>query len=97
MRKFERQIKQVESDVLVETTCDLCGTVASSGEWESSAWEVNEVELEVTVRQKDGTSYPEGGYGTDYTVDMCPSCFKNKLIPWLKSQGCKTERKDWSW
>jgi len=80
-----------------KTTCDLCGRIALMGYWQSSSYEVNETEIEVTVRQKDGESYPEGGYGSKYEVDMCPECFKNKLIPWLESQGCKAKRKDWGW
>lgn len=97
MRKFEKKTETVEREVLVETTCDLCGAVAKSGNWESSTYEVAEVEVEVTVHQKDGVSYPEGGNGTEYTADICPDCFKNKLIPWLESQGCKAKRKDWDW
>lgn len=95
MRKYKKEIKTYEDNVLVETTCDLCGVVAKHGRWESSVYEVNETDIEVTVRQKDGDSYPEGGSGTKYIVDMCPKCFKEKLIPWLESQGCKAEREDW--
>ena len=95
MRKYKNIIKQVESNRLIETTCDLCGAVASRGCWESSIFDVNETKVEVTVRQKDGEKYPEAGWGTDYIVDMCPACFKNKLIPWLESQGCEAERKEW--
>jgi hypothetical protein len=95
MRKYEKRVEPVERNDLIETTCDLCGALAKKGHWESSAYEIGEVEIEVTVRQEDGTAYPEGGWGTDYMVDMCPGCFKNKLIPWLESQGCKAKRKEW--
>ena len=95
MRKYEKKPETVERKRLVETTCDLCGAIAKSGDWGSSSYEVNEVEIEVTVRQKDGRSYPQDGWGTKYEVDMCPNCFKDKLIPWLESQGCKAERKEW--
>lgn len=27
-------------------------------------------------------------------IDMCPNCFKEKLIPWLEDQGAKIEEKD---
>jgi len=98
MRHYEAVVVPAKTEEkLVKTTCDICGAEAKKGLWQSSAYEVNEVEIEVTVRQKDGTSYPEGGYGTKYEVDMCPNCFKTKLIPWLESQGCKTERKEWDW
>lgn len=97
MRKYKKVFKTIENEVLVETTCDLCGTFAKDGDWQSSIYEVNEVEVKVTVRKKDGSIYPEGGWGTSYNVDMCPDCFENKLIPWLESQGCKTEREEWGW
>ena len=98
MRHYiQKQIPAREEKVLDKITCDLCGKVAKSGNWESTLWEVNETEIEITVRQKDGLSYPESGWGTQYTVDICPDCFKNKLIPWLESQGCVAKRKDWRW
>ena len=78
-----------------KTTCDLCGKAALRGDWERSYYEVNDTEIEVKIRQKDGVSYPEGGYGTEYEIDMCPECFKTKLIPWLESQGCTAKRKEW--
>lgn len=30
-------------------------------------------------------------------VDICPDCFKNKLVPWLISQGAKIKQEDWDW
>ena len=95
MRKFETTTKLVESTNLVETTCDLCGAVAKQGNWESSVYEVNEVEVEVTVRRKDGVSYPEGGWGTALEVDICPKCFNDKLVPFLRSQGANIEEREW--
>ncbi len=82
---------------LEKTTCDLCGEEACSGEWDTSVYEVNETDIEVTIKQKEGYEFPEGGSGTTYQVDMCPECFKDKLIPWLEAQGCKAVRKDWGY
>lgn len=73
MRRYEKRISQpVEREVLAETRCDLCGALAKDGDWESSSYEVNEVEVSVTVKQKDGSRYPDGGWGTELMVDMCP-------------------------
>lgn len=83
--------------VVDKVICDLCGKQGALGTWESSSYEVEETEIQIKVRQKDGESYPETGWGTEYNVDMCPDCFKDKLIPWLESQGCTAERKDWDW
>jgi len=98
MRHYETvPIPATTRKTLVKTTCDLCGAEAAHGDWESSYYEVNEVDIKVTIKQKDGHNFPEGGYGTEIMVDMCPDCFKNKLTLWLESQGCKTERTDWDW
>jgi hypothetical protein len=98
MRYYEEvQVPAKKQKVLTKTTCDLCGAEAKKGLWDSSIYEVNETVVEVTVRQKEGETYPEEGWGTDYKVDICPKCFKDKLIPWLESQGCKAERKEWEY
>jgi hypothetical protein len=95
MRQYEKRKRTVEENTLVKTTCDLCGKIAEKGNWESSAYEVNEVEVEVTVRKKDGTCYPEGGWGTELNVDICPDCFSNELIPFLRGKGAKIEEREW--
>lgn len=98
MRHYETVIvPEKQEKKLVKTTCDLCGEVEGKGKWRSSSYDVDETEIEITVRQRDGYSYPEGGAGTEFSVDMCPNCFKTKLIPWLQSQGCSAERTDWDW
>lgn len=97
MRKYEKKTETRTYDSLIETACDLCGAVAKSGNWESSTYEVNETEIEVTVRQKDGDNYPDGGSGTKYEIDMCPKCFKDRLVPWLISEGAKIKQIDWDW
>ena len=50
---------------------------------------------EVIIQHKQRENYPEGGFGTEINIDMCPDCFTNKLLPWLKSQGCKVEYTEW--
>ena len=97
MRKYRTYLKEMMQTDLIETTCDLCGAVAKRGEWGSATWEVAETEIKITIRQKDGEAYPDSGDGTEYNVDMCPKCFKEKLIPWLTSQNATCERKAWDW
>jgi hypothetical protein len=98
MRHYKKvTIPEKKETLLDKVTCDLCGAVAKAGRWESSVYEVAESEIEVTVRQADGENYPEGGAGTKYVVDMCPNCFKTKLIPWLEAQGCTAKREEWEW
>jgi hypothetical protein len=80
----------------VRRTCDLCGVASKRGkEWEPSSYTVAETEVSVTVTHRSGKSYPEGGSGTEVEVDLCPKCFKDRLIPWLESQGATIEASDW--
>ena len=98
MIKYNKKIIPArEIDVVAEITCDLCGRVSQRHDWASSSYKINDTDIEVRIRQTEGTNYPEGASGTEIKVDMCPVCFKEKLIPWLKSQGAKIEEKEWSW
>lgn len=84
---------------LVKRTCDLCRKESRGGEteWDCATYEINETEITIKIAQKDGASYPEGGSGTKYDIDICPDCFNNKLIPWLISQGANIKQEDWDW
>ena len=95
MRIYETQTITRETNVCTEIRCDICGAKEDTPEWIDSWNSSNFNETKVTIKQKEGTSYPDGGQGTEYIVDMCPVCFKDRLIPWIKSQGGHVEEKDW--
>ena len=99
MRTFETvNVPATTRQHCIKRTCDLCGMEAKPDDWtDGSGYTINETEIEVTVRHKDGSSYPDGGSGTETVIDLCPICFKQKLIPWLQSQGAKIESKEWEW
>lgn len=80
---------------MVRRSCDLCDTVTceSSGDWNKGPYDTDETEL----RWRTGANYPDGGHGKETTIDICPACFKDKLIPWVESQGGKPTAKDWEW
>lgn len=91
------------SRVVVRRTCDLCGRESLDPNSWSREWgrpgdfDTNTTQLSVEVRQREGTNYPEGGSGKLYEVDLCPQCFRDKLVPWLESQGAKVEQTEWDW
>ena len=92
MKKF----KEVKVHAHIErsyssTVCDLCGD-ESEDNW-APGYSANKTEVKII----EGKSYPEGGSGTEISYDICPTCFKTKLIPWLESQGAHTIEYDWSW
>ena len=94
----EKTIPEYTTKYVKTRKCDLCGIEARGEEWTTkSRFEINETEIVIEIRQKEGESYPEGGLGTMYEIDLCPNCFKDKLIPWLISQGADIKREDWDW
>lgn len=104
MKIYEEREVTGKHSFLKERTCDLCGKKAdkdkgylSTSSWGAEIFEINETEIKMMVRQTKGSNYPEGGSGTEYEIDLCPDCFKNRLVPWLKSQGANIEEKEWEW
>jgi len=98
MRRYETKPVEIQQrEVLVETICDLCGVVAKGSNWETSSYETAESEIEVKVRCKTGFDCPEGGNGDEIIVDICPKCFKEKLVPFLKSQGADIKTINYYW
>jgi hypothetical protein len=82
---------------LASRTCDLCGRLAGpGGDW-AAGHDVGETELRVVVRHKSGRNYPDGGWGDEVSVDLCPGCFKGELLPWLASKGAKVTAEEWDW
>jgi len=93
MKKYENRPKEIkEYKVLIEISCDLCGK-SSSKEWKDFNFDATQS----LVYLKTGEEYPEGGYGDKYEIDICPSCFKNKLIPWVESQGGQVTETEWDY
>jgi hypothetical protein len=66
-------------------------------DWNKGLYEINETEIKITITQRDGSAYPEGGSGTEYEIDLCKDCFKGKLVPWLKAEGATIEETEWEW
>lgn len=78
--------------VTVAYICDLCGD-ESPTKWEDGNWDT----LDINVSMKTGESYPESGSGETIEYDVCPSCFKSKIIPFMESHGAKTRREEWDY
>lgn len=71
----------------------ICAEKGTYG-WETSNYEVAESKISIEVRLKEGESYPDGGCGKEWKYDICPKCFKTKIVSWFESQGVYKER-DW--
>lgn len=80
----KREFKQISSH-LVDIICDLCGDSSEFSDWSNEQYGVDEV----TVKYVSGFRYPEDTFLTNTEVDLCPTCFESRLIPWLRSQGAE--------
>lgn len=70
--------------------CELCENVSYKDDWEPDLYQV----CEPSVVLREGYNYP-GDYSVESTVlDICPDCFKKKLIPWFVSQGGSVRTED---
>ena len=93
------KIRQMKDKYVEHLICDLCGKQSEGEDWTTGSFEVNQTDISIFTRveYRNGVQYPEGGHGDDYEVDLCPDCFMNKLIPWLKKQGAEIHEKEWDW
>lgn len=82
------------TQVLDFIRCELCGTQTQT----PSCWSDYEIfhQDEVTIQREEGKNYPEGS-GQRIVVDLCSTCFQNKLLPWIVAQGGTPRTEDWSW
>jgi hypothetical protein len=93
MKTYETHTRPASTyEVHAETRCDICGKTTRK-KWKDGCFDAVETE----VRFKKGSDYPEGGMGTETTIDICPECFESKLIPWVKSHGGQPTTKEWDW
>lgn len=94
MKVYETRHKPASDyKICVRRQCDLCKVDSKSEEWGGGTYEVNDTQLTVTALCKTSKPYS----GTEYEIDLCPACFKDKLVPWLQSQGADIKAKGWHW
>ena len=92
MKIYKDVPREYIDHVLESVRCDICHVVYNT-RWNRylSRFDV----LETVVKIREGSAYPEAGSGTEHIIDICPDCFKNKLIPFVESFGSRIEETDW--
>ena len=86
----EKKIEEHWAREYVSTNCDICKEPITDG----GGYDADEVEIQM----KQGYQYPEGGSGTYTSFDVCCKCFKEKLMPWFKSEfGSVPTVTEWNW
>jgi hypothetical protein len=91
-KRYEQRTRTVEEAVCVESLCDLCGAKARNDDrnFSKSYHQIDEA----TVQLKSGDRYCEFIDIDTIEYIICPDCFRNKLMPWLKEQGAEPETKN---
>lgn len=91
MKTFEEHEYTAKTTHVVSLQCDLCKKEFKGDSWTRHFGSVEET----TLRYKTGYAYPDGGYGEEYEIDVCPECFKDKLLVWFKEQGVEPRMTKW--
>lgn len=69
--------------VLDHVKCELCDRTSKREDWSPMQYDVDRPELSLEV----GHNYPEDRHTKITILDICPDCFRTKLIPWFESLG----------
>jgi len=82
-----------EDRILSHVCCDFCGKKSTCNlDWDGERFiESVQTELRLTRFYHDGEGMEK------ISIDICPDCFKNKLVPWIESQGIKVEEEKEDW
>lgn len=77
--------------VVIDTLCDLCGlSVDDQSRWPGFP-EVNDLN-EITLRHYEEKHDGYESLATkELTVDCCPACWAEKVLPFLRSVGLKRD------
>ena len=78
-------------------TCLACGRPGEES-WSADWYDVASTKIKISkvlVEADKGKAYPEDQFGERLEVDLCPVCFEQKLLPWLRAQRAKVEWEDY--
>ncbi len=95
-----RHTKMVERPATTEEvtdfiSCDFCGRkTGPDGEWAKDYGDFDRT----TITIERGYNHGDSGDSETKGVDICPTCFRKKLVPWMREQGVELrviENKEW--
>lgn len=71
--------------------CDMCGASTRRGkQWDIPGSTDTYRWAETCLDYTESARYPDNGEREDegiWSVDICPTCMRTKVFPWLESQG----------
>jgi hypothetical protein len=103
--KIKKQIiiPKKKNEKVVELICDICkkNIIVVNAGLDNNNWATNEYEnnmQKVTIKLEDGNDcLGSGGESTETEFDVCPECFKEKIMPFIESFGSKPQVTEHDW
>jgi len=92
----DKEVPAHTEKIIVKRICDLCGKEGKHS-WDGGIFEESNTAIKASIRHKEGRNYPDSGFGDEIDIDLCPNCFRNKLVPWLQEQGANIKYEEWDW
>jgi hypothetical protein len=109
-KKYPDYLRKAARKAITEIKCDICGTkgkinVAQGGRFDDFMqdtkveWPDPEYgETTTTIEIKREAYYGgDGGFKEAFFFDLCPKCFREKLVEWFKSHGAEPQESDCHW
>lgn len=98
-------MREYDKRTCTRIVCDLCGAECRDPEDENwsrrdrSQWhspdDPHEMQVsEISCRHHTCYDVEEGAWGTTYTIDLCPWCFMDRLLPWIRENGGTVHEED---
>ena len=88
MKHLERV--KVPKIVVGSKTCDICGVGIKRHEKY-----IGGVELDIRLKTASNITNPDIYPREIISVDLCDTCFEDKLLPFLREQGCRLDSEIW--
>jgi len=92
MKTFHEEVQERTVKTLTGVQCDLCGCWAENNLWVEykDSWvnpENSHEVVDVSISMSTRPRYSVEGRYEDWEFDICPTCFNQKLVPWMMSQN----------
>lgn len=86
MRTYEEKTVQKTERILTSLRCDICGQEAKRLGVDCFTWELDYRDYDITVQSRILYRYDHDSE-IEHDFDICPECFQNKLVPFIRSQS----------
>ena len=83
------EVPATTKSVVDKVTCDLCNREIKKPD----RYGIDDI----TVSRREGNGYPDGGWGTETTFDVCGECFETQIIPIFENHRVENHTVEWDY